>query len=44
MLTVFETGVLRRIFGLKKQEITGWWRKGLMGYFTICSLHRVILM
>jgi hypothetical protein len=24
---VFENRVLRRIFGLKRDEVTGWWRK-----------------
>ena len=27
MLTVFENRVLRRIFGLKRDEVTGEWRK-----------------
>jgi hypothetical protein len=26
-LRVFENRVLRRIFGLKRDEVTGWWRK-----------------
>jgi hypothetical protein len=26
-LRVFENGVLRRIFGLKRNEVTGGWRK-----------------
>jgi hypothetical protein len=26
-LRVFEKRVLRRIFGLKRDEVTGWWRK-----------------
>jgi hypothetical protein len=28
LLRVFENRVLRRIFGLKRDEVTGGWRKG----------------
>ena len=35
-LRVFENGVLRRIFGPKRDEVTGEWRK-LVSTFTFCK-------
>jgi sorting nexin-29 len=39
-LRVFENGVLRRIFGPNRDEITGEWR---MGSFLICTHHQILL-
>jgi hypothetical protein len=37
-LRVFENRVLRRIFGLRRDEVTGEWRKLLYGEFNdLCS-------
>jgi hypothetical protein len=45
-LRVFENRVLRRIFGLKRDEITGGWRKlhneELHGLYSLPSIVRVI--
>jgi hypothetical protein len=44
-LRVFENRVLRRIFGPKKDEVTGGWRKlhdELHGLYTSPSIIRVI--
>jgi hypothetical protein len=41
-LRVFENRVLRRIFGLKRDEVTeGWERNWIMRSFIICTLHQV---
>jgi hypothetical protein len=40
---VFENRVLRRIFGLKRDEVTGGWRKLQNGDFTICTHHQIFL-
>jgi hypothetical protein len=40
-LRVFEKRVLRRIFGLKRDEVTGGWRK-LHGLYSLPSIVRVI--
>jgi hypothetical protein len=42
---VFENRVLRRIFGPKRDEVTGKWRKlhNVMKTFTICTLCQVLL-
>jgi hypothetical protein len=42
-LRVFENRVLRRIFGPKKDEVTGEWRKLRSGSFIICTHHRIFL-
>jgi hypothetical protein len=42
-LGVFENRVLRRIFGPKRDEVTGEWRKLLMKSFMICTRHQVLL-
>jgi hypothetical protein len=45
-LRVFENRVLRRIFGPKRDEVTGGWRKlhneDLHGLYSSCSIVRVI--
>jgi hypothetical protein len=35
--------MLRRIFGPKREEVTGWWRKLLQTSFVIDILHEIIL-
>jgi hypothetical protein len=40
-LRVFENRVLRRIFGRKKDEVTGGWRKPRKRNFVICTLRQV---
>jgi hypothetical protein len=40
-MRVFENKVLRRIFGPKREEVTGGWRKLLMRSFVICTLRQV---
>jgi hypothetical protein len=40
-LRVFENRVLRRIFGPKRDEVTGEWRKLHNEEFVICTLRRV---
>jgi hypothetical protein len=40
-LRVFENKVLRRIFGPKRDEVTGGWRKLHKRSFVICSLQRI---
>jgi hypothetical protein len=38
-LRVFENRVLRRVFGLKRDEVTGEWRKDIQNYnFARCSV------
>jgi hypothetical protein len=39
---VFEYRVLRRIFGLKRDEATGDWRKLCNEGLIICTLHQII--
>jgi hypothetical protein len=39
-LRVFENRVLRRLFGPKRDEVTGEWRRGS---FIICSHHQILL-
>jgi hypothetical protein len=45
-LRVFDNRVLRRIFGLKRDEVTGEWRKlhneGLNGMYSLSNIVRVI--
>jgi hypothetical protein len=40
-LRVFENRVLRRIFGLKRDEVTGEWKNCIMRNFVICTLRQV---
>jgi hypothetical protein len=40
-LMVFENRVLRRMFGRKRDEVTGEWRKLLNEGFKICTLRQV---
>jgi hypothetical protein len=40
-LRVFENRVLRRVFGPKRDEMTGGWRKLLTGSFVLCALRQV---
>jgi hypothetical protein len=40
---VFENRVLRRIFGPKRDEVTGEWRKLHGGSFIICTRHQILL-
>jgi hypothetical protein len=40
---VFENRVLRRIFGLKWDEVTGEWRKWHSRNFIICTDHLILL-
>jgi hypothetical protein len=42
-LRVFENRVLRRIFGPKRDEVTGQWRNFHFGSFIICSHHQILL-
>jgi hypothetical protein len=43
LLRVFENRVLRRIFGLKRDEVTGGWRNCIMRSCMVCTLHPVLL-
>jgi len=38
---VFENRVLRRIFGPKRDEVTGEWRKNIMRSLMICTAHPI---
>jgi hypothetical protein len=38
---MFENRVLRRIFGPKRDEVTGEWRNYITRSFVICTLHQV---
>jgi hypothetical protein len=40
VLRVFENRVLRRIFGPKRKEVTGGWRKLYNESFITCTLHQ----
>jgi hypothetical protein len=40
-LRMFENKVLRRIFGPKRDEVTGGWRKLITRSFMICTLRQV---
>jgi len=39
---VFENRVLRRIFGPKRDEITGEWRNSTMRSLMICTAHVIL--
>jgi hypothetical protein len=41
-LIVFENRVLRRIFGPKRDEVTGEWRRFLTRSFILCTPHQII--
>ena len=41
-LRVFESRVLRRIFGPKRDEVTGEWRKLDNGEIMICTAHQIL--
>jgi len=40
-LRVFENRVLRKIFGPKRDEVTGEWRKHVMRSLMICTPHPI---
>jgi hypothetical protein len=40
---VFENRVLRRIFGLKRDEVTGEWENYIMRRLMICTAHQILL-
>jgi hypothetical protein len=40
---VFENGELRRIFGSKREEVTGGWRKFIMRSFILHTVHLLVL-
>ena len=42
-LKVFENGVLRRIFGSKRDEVTGEWENYITRSFMICTAHPKLL-
>jgi hypothetical protein len=42
-LKVFENRVLRRIFGPKRDEVTGGWRKCIMKSCMVCTFHLLLL-
>jgi hypothetical protein len=42
-LRVLEKRVLRRIFGPKRDEVTGEWKCCTMGNFMICTHHPILL-
>jgi hypothetical protein len=42
-LRVFENRVLRRIFGSKRDDVSGGWRKLQMRSCMVCTLHPVLL-
>jgi hypothetical protein len=42
-LRVFENRVFRRIFGPKRDEVTGGWKNCIMRSCMVCSLHPVLL-
>jgi hypothetical protein len=39
---VFENRVLRKIFGLKRDEVTGEWKNFTMRSFMICTPHPLL--
>jgi len=41
-LRVFESRVLRRIFGPKRDEVTGEWRNYIMRNLMICTAHPIL--
>ena len=40
---MFETKVLRKIFGHNRQEVTGGWENRVMGSVIICTAYRMLL-
>jgi hypothetical protein len=41
-LRVFQNKVLRKIFGPKRDEVTGNWRNYIMRSLMICTVHPVL--
>jgi len=41
-LTVFENRVLRRLFGPKREEVTGEWENYIMKSLVICTPYRIL--
>jgi hypothetical protein len=41
-LRVFENRALRKIFGPKRDEVTGEWRNFIMRSFMICTPHPIL--
>jgi hypothetical protein len=41
-LRVFENSVLRRVFGPKRDEVTGEWRKFVMRSLVICTPYPIL--
>jgi hypothetical protein len=42
-MRVFENRMLRRMFGPKREEVTGGWKKIHMSRFIICTVHKILL-
>jgi hypothetical protein len=42
-LRAFENRVLRRVFGPKREEVAGGWRRLMMRSFITCTLHQTLL-
>jgi hypothetical protein len=40
-MRVFESRMLKKMFGINREEVTGGGEKYGMGSFTICTLHQV---
>jgi len=41
-LRVYENRVFRRIFGSKRDEVTGEWRRYIMRNLMICTAHQIL--
>ena len=41
-LRVYENRVFRRIFGSKRDEVTGKWRRYIMRNLMICTAHQIL--
>jgi len=41
-LRVFENRVLRRIFGPKRDEVTGTWKNYIIRTLMICTAHQIL--
>jgi hypothetical protein len=41
-LRVFENRVLKKIFGPKRDEVTGEWRKYIMRSLVVCTPHPIL--
>jgi hypothetical protein len=42
MIRVFDNMALRRIFGPKRDEVTGEWRNYIIRSLTICTPHQIL--